>query len=198
VYCFNATFALDSRIRNDRASKDGQIMISVRRIVFSLAGFMILSGSAAIADPPGDPKAVSSPNGEYMDKDGNPTYNISKDGTVDWYTNVGFVQYGANCLSCHGPDGLGSSYAPSLVDALKSLSYADFTATVIQGKKDVSNSSDLVMPSFGENKNIMCYLDPIYIYLRARSTGALGRGRPDKMEKPPAEFDKSVNACFGN
>jgi len=161
-----------------------------------LAGVAMLPNTMAFADPPGDPKAVSNSNGEYQDANGSPTYNIAKDGTVDWYTNVGFVQYGANCLSCHGPDGLGSSYAPSLVDALKSLSYAQFTATVIAGKKDVNNSSDLVMPSFGENKNVMCYIDPIYIYLRARSTGALGRGRPDKMVSPPPEFDKSVNACF--
>jgi methanol metabolism-related c-type cytochrome len=172
-------------------------MNSVSHVVFALAGILMLSSTVAIADPPGDPKAVSNTNGEYMDASGTPTYNIAKDGTVDWYTNVGFVQYGANCLACHGPDGLGSSYAPSLVDALKTLSYADFTATVIQGKKDVNTSNDLVMPSFGENKNVMCYLDPIYIYLRARSTGALGRGRPEKMVSPPPEFEKSINACFG-
>jgi len=149
-----------------------------------------------LADPPGDPKAVSSNNGESVDKDGNPTYDI-KDGTADWYSYVGYEQYGANCLQCHGPDGLGSSYAPSLVDALKNLSYADFTSTVIQGKKNVSASNDLVMPSFGENKNVMCYLDPIYIYLRARSTGALGRDRPEKHAPRPDGFEKATDACFG-
>jgi methanol metabolism-related c-type cytochrome len=166
--------------------------------MISFAGILVLSTSMAFADPPGDPKAVSNTNGESMDASGAPTYNIAKDGTVDWYTNVGFVQYGANCLQCHGPDGLGSSYAPSLVDALKTMSYADFTSVVIQGKKDVNTANDLVMPSFGENKNVMCYLDPIYIYLRARSTGALGRDRPDKVAlPPPPDFDKSIQACFG-
>jgi len=171
-------------------------MTKILRMTCLLAGFLMLPHTMAFADPPGDPKAVSNANGEYQDASGAPTYNIAKDGTVDWYTNVGFVQYGANCLSCHGPDGLGSSYAPSLADALKTLSYADFTATVIAGKKDVNNSSDLVWRRLRENKNVMCYLDPIYIYLRARSTGALGRGRPDKMVTPPPEFDKSVMACF--
>ncbi len=171
-------------------------MLSLSRMTSLIAGCLVLTSTLAVADPPGDPKAVSSTNGEYQDASGTPTYNI-KDGTVDWYTNVGFLQYGANCLQCHGPDGLGSSYAPSLVDALKSINYAQFTATVIQGKKDVSNSSDLVMPSFGENKNVMCYLDPIYIYLRARSTGALGRDRPDKHEDRPKDFEKSIDACFG-
>jgi methanol metabolism-related c-type cytochrome len=171
-------------------------MNSFSRAACLVAGFLTMTSTLAVADPPGDPKAVTSTNGEYQDKAGTPTYNI-KDGTVDWYTNVGAEQYGANCLQCHGPDGLGSSYAPSLVDALKTLSYADFTATVIGGKKDVNSSNDLVMPSFGENKNVMCYLDPIYIYLRARSTGALGRGRPDKHEDRPKEGEKSIDSCFG-
>ncbi len=51
----------------------------------------------------------------------------------------------------------------------RSLDYADVMTIVANGKKDVSESSQLVMPTFGENKNIMCYIDAIYIYLRARS-----------------------------
>ena len=62
----------------------------------------------AYADGSGDPSAVSSQDGKYLDKDGNPTYSI-KDGKVDWYTYVGYVRYAANCLQCHGPDGLGST-----------------------------------------------------------------------------------------
>jgi hypothetical protein len=34
------------------------------------------------------------------------------------------------------------------------------------------------MPAFGTNPNVMCYLDDIYAYLRARSDGVIGRGRP--------------------
>jgi len=171
------------------------------RIALSAASALVLSASIltstpTLADPPSDPKAVSSTDGKYVDKDGNPTYNV-KDGKVDFYSYVGFQQYGANCLQCHGPDGLGSSYAPSLVDALKSLDYSGFTATVIGGKKDVNASSDLVMPAFGENKNVMCYLDAIYTYLRGRSTGAIGRDRPDKHEDRPAGYEKTVDACFG-
>ena len=91
------------------------------------------------ADPPGDPAAVSSEDGKYADKDGNPTYKVDKDGKVDFYSYIGFVRYAANCLQCHGPDGLGSTYAPSLVDSLKTLNYGDFLATVAGGKKDVSD-----------------------------------------------------------
>ena len=83
-------------------------------VLLALAGF-------AYADGSGDPKAVKSEDGKYLDKDGNPTFNVGKDGTVDYYTFAGFVRYSANCLQCHGPDALGSSYAPSLVESLKHL-----------------------------------------------------------------------------
>ena len=40
------------------------------------------------------------------------------------------------------------------------------------------NGNDKVMPTFAENKNVMCYLNDIYVYLRARSQDAIPRGRP--------------------
>ena len=68
----------------------------------------------------------------------------------------------------------GSTYAPALMDSMKHLSYTDFYATVAGGKKAVSSSQNLVMPAQGENKNVMCFIDEIYSYLRARSDGAVG------------------------
>ncbi len=150
----------------------------------------------AHADGSGDPKAVSSTDGKYFDAQGNPTYNI-KDGKADWYSNVGFVRYGANCAQCHGPDGLGSTYAPSLVAALQRLSYADVMLTVASGKKDVNAAQTLVMPALGDNKNVMCAFDSIYIYLRARSNGALDRGRPGDHEPKPDAYTKDLDACMG-
>ena len=132
-----------------------------------------------------------------MDSDGDPTFKIAPDGTVDWYTYAGYVRYGGNCLQCHGPDGLGSTYAPSLVDALKTLNYADFSSIVANGKQDVSTSQQLAMPAFGTNKNVMCYLDPIFVYLRARANGALGRGRPTKHEPKPEVFKNAEDDCMG-
>lgn len=163
---------------------------------WAFAAIVLLTVSFAYADGSGDPKPVTSQDGEYFDKDGTPTFHI-ENGTVDWYTYSGYLRYGANCLSCHGPDGLGSSYAPSLVDALKTLNYGDFLATVAGGKKAVSNSQNLVMPSFGENKNVMCYINPIFVYLRARADGALGRQRPDKHELKPEAFSKAEDQCMG-
>jgi methanol metabolism-related c-type cytochrome len=156
---------------------------------------LIVCAHGARADGAGDPTPVTSTDGQYFDKQGNPTFNI-KDGKVDWYTFIGYRMYGANCLQCHGPDALGSSYAPSLVDSLKTLTTDQVLGTIIGGKRNVSASQDLVMPSFGVNKNVMCYLNPIYVYLRARSDGALNRDRPSDHAEKPADWDKTIDECF--
>jgi methanol metabolism-related c-type cytochrome len=148
------------------------------------------------AEKPDDPAAVSDDNGKYLDKDGNPTFKVKPDGTVDFYTYAGFIRYSANCLQCHGPDGMGSTYAPSLLHSLQSLSYSDFLATVVGGKKDVNAAQTLVMPALGTNKNVMCYIDAIYVYLRARSDQVVGRGRPGKHDPKPATFATSENQCM--
>jgi methanol metabolism-related c-type cytochrome len=175
-------------------------MTSVTKLARNLAIaclFACLTTSFVHAEKPGNPAAVTSQDGKYADKDGSPTYKVDKDGKVDFYSYIGFVRYSANCLQCHGPDGLGSTYAPSLVDALKGIDYGTFLATVAGGKKDVSASQQLVMPSLGENKNVMCYIDAIYIYLRGRSDGAIGRGRPAAHEPKPAAFTTAEDSCMG-
>ena len=69
---------------------------------------VLISIGAALGDGSGDPTAVKNEDGKYFDKDGNPTYNIKPDGTVDWYTYSGFRRYHSECHVCHGPDGMGS------------------------------------------------------------------------------------------
>ncbi len=168
------------------------------RAVPCIAAVLIVSAAApAITDGSGDPTAVKSDDGKWADKDGNPTFKIDPDGTVDWYTYSGFIRYSSECLRCHGPDGVGSTYAPALIDSMKRLSYTDFYGIVAGGKKDVSASQDLVMPAEGENKNVMCYIDAIYVYLRARGDGALDRGRPQKHAPKPDSFSKAEDECMG-
>lgn len=171
--------------------------LSVRNVTCATLALVSLLGvRAALADGQGDPTVASSKDGEYFDADGVPTFKI--DGKkVDYYTFMGFIRYGANCLACHGPDGLGSTYAPSLVNAFQHLDYATFLATVAGGKKAVSSSQQLVMPSLGNNKNVMCYIDGIYVYLRARSDGALGRGRPEDHDPKPEAFKQAEDQCMG-
>lgn len=171
-------------------------MTPVSRALTAICATTFLLINPARADGSGDPTAVASEDGKYVDKDGNPTYKIDTDGKVDFYSYIGFVRYSANCLRCHGPDGMGSSYGPTLVNSLKTLSYLDVITTVANGKKDVSASQDLVMPALGDNKNVMCYLDAIYIYLRGRSNGAIGRGRPEDHEPKPAAFSAAEDLCM--
>ena len=38
------------------------------------------------------------------------------------------------------------------------------------------------MPAFGDNPNVACYMDDLYVYLRARANDAVGRVRPAKHE----------------
>jgi methanol metabolism-related c-type cytochrome len=156
-----------------------------------------LVGGAAIADGTGDPTAVKSVDGKYFDKDGNPTYKIQADGTVDWYTYSGYRRYHSDCHVCHGPDGEGSSYAPALKNSLKRLSYDNFVGIVAGGRKNVNTAQESVMPAFGTNPNVMCYIDDIYVYLRARANDAFGRMRPEKREPKPEAFTKAEDACFG-
>jgi methanol metabolism-related c-type cytochrome len=175
-----------------------EIVQRVLRAAACIGVAVFLSVTAyAITDGSGDPTAVKSDDGKWADKDGNPTFKVEPDGTVDWYTYVGFTRYSSECLRCHGPDGMGSSYAPALVNSLKRLSYTDFYAIVAGGKKDVSASQDLVMPANGNNKNVMCFIDTIYIYLRARDDGAVGRGRPEKHAPKPASYSKAEDECMG-
>ena len=65
------------------------------------------------------------------------------------------------------------------------------------GKKDVSSAQQLVMPANGENKNVMCYIDAIYVYLRARADDAIGRGRPEKHAAKPDAYTKAEDECMG-
>lgn len=164
-----------------------------------LAGASVLVAATvvAIAATPGDPTAVENLDGKRYDADNIPTFFIGDDGTVDWYTFSGFRRYHAECHVCHGPDGLGSSYAPSLTDSVKSMDYYDFFDVVVNGRQHIDSSSQNVMPAFGTNPNVMCYLDDIYIYLRARGQGDLPRGRPAKKEPKSEAFKEAEDACMG-
>jgi mono/diheme cytochrome c family protein len=94
------------------------------------------------------------------------------DGKVDAGTYNGFRRYNAVCSHCHGQDGVGSSFAPSLVNGL--LDIDTFRHVVLDGL--VAGTS--IMKGFANDPNVAPYVGDIYAYLQARNDGALGRGRP--------------------
>ena len=170
------------------------------RIVWLVAAtlMIVVSAGVAFAEDVVDPAAVKSEDGKYLDKEGNPTFKVAADGTVDWYTYSGYRRYHSECHVCHGPDGMGSTYAPALQESLKTMSYADFLGVVASGRKNVSTAQENVMPAFGDNVNVACYMDDLYVYLRARAYDAVGRVRPAKREEKPAAYTQQENACMGN
>src|SRR5262245_26116346 len=125
-------------------------------------------------------------------------YHIADDGTVDWPTFNGYRRYNSVCNTCHGPDGAGSSFGPALAESLKRLSYEQFTEIVVNGKTEVNTAVQKKMPSFGTDPNVMCYLDDIYTYLKARADGVVGRGRPAKKHDKSPEWVEAETACMGN
>jgi len=181
-----------------RTAGEEQFMRRAVRIAAALVLVMAASlNTHAFADGSGDPTAFKQDDGKWSDKNGVPTFKVEPDGTVDWYTYSGFIRYSSECLRCHGPDGMGSSYAPALYQSLQRLSYQEFYAIVAGGKQDVGSGQELVMPAMGLNKNVMCFIDDIFIYLRARANGAIGRGRPEKHAPRPASFTKAEDKCMG-
>ena len=71
-----------------------------------------------------------------------------------------------------------------MADTLKTLDYGTFLSIVAEGRKNVSAGQEKVMPAFGDNKNVYCYLDDIYIYLRSRSRRPAARTATQRM--PPS------------
>lgn len=136
-------------------------------------------------------------DGKYFTEDDIPTFNVADDGTIDWYTFSGFRRYHSECHVCHGPDGEGSTYAPALKKSAVEMDYYDFIDVIVNGRKHVGSSDNSVMPAFGTNKNVMCYVDDIYVYLKARGTDAIPRGRPPKKDKKSDVYRENENACMG-
>ncbi len=142
-------------------------------------------------------------DGKWVLPDGTPTYHIcKKDGNyvVDWATYNGYRRYHSECHVCHGPNALGSTYAPALHDSLQRLTYSDFIGTVASGRVHDEAGTKFVMPAFGDNKNVMCFINDLYAYIKARSSDGLpagqlgGRNRDEK----PEEAKAAEKACLGS
>ncbi|ASY65751.1 Cytochrome c-553I precursor (Cytochrome c553I) (plasmid) [Sinorhizobium sojae CCBAU 05684] len=140
--------------------------------------------------------SVMEEDGKHFDAEGNPTFNI-ENGVVDWYTFSGYRRYHSDCHVCHGPDALGSSYAPALTESMKNIDYGTFLSIVAEGRKSTVGGRESIMPAFGDNKNVYCYLDDLYIYLRARAVGAAPRGRPPKRADKPEAATAYEASCMG-
>ncbi len=160
----------------------------------SAQGESVIAPMVTLADGSKTQKGAKEQDGKWVLPDGTITYHIRSNGGLDWYTYSGFKRYNdvGGCAACHGPSAHGSNYGPELVNALKTMNYARFVDMVAQGHVGKKPKGDFVMPDLGSNKSVMCYIDDIYAYLRARSQGALSAVRPDaKLRDPKPEQAKA-------
>ena len=77
------------------------------------------------------------------------------------------------------------------------MDYYDFVDVITNGRKVDGAGGDSVMPAFGTNANVMCFLDDIYVYLKARGTESVPRGRPAKKEAKPDAAREFERDCMG-
>ncbi|HRO09957.1 c-type cytochrome, methanol metabolism-related [Amaricoccus sp.] len=162
-----------------------------------LAFAMLVAGAAFAQDSSGaNTEAVEDDGVRWFNSDGVPTFKIEADGTVDWPTFSGYRRYHSECHVCHGPDGEGSTYAPALKASAMRLDYYEFIEVVASGRQVVNAADNQVMPAFGTNPNVMCYLDDIWTYLRARGVDAVPRGRPAKRADKSEAYAEAEKACM--
>ena len=156
--------------------------------------FVFCLPAAAVAD---NLAVLYSEDGRYYTEEDIPTFNVAEDGTVDWMTFSGYRRYHAECHVCHGPDGEGSTYAPALKESALEMDYYDFVDVTTNGRQVVNAAENSVMPGFGNNPNVMCFLDDIYVYLKAHGSGAIPRGRPPRKEAKSDVIREDEDACMG-
>lgn len=170
------------------------------RIGFAFANFALLTALLLTTGGSSQDKpAKAEDDGKWAEADGTPTYNIMPDGKVDWYTYSGFRRYHSECHVCHGPEGEGSTYAPGLIESLKRITHQEFIEVVAGGRTITRPDKTSVMPALGDNANVMCYIDDIYVYLKARADGALPRGkRPERGVEKPETAIQNEKTCIGS
>jgi mono/diheme cytochrome c family protein len=107
-------------------------------------------------------------------------YHPAARDTVDVAAYRGWQQYSLQCARCHGEDAQGTSFAPSLVLALKPAGHApsgeEFRRILTEGRPDKG------MPSASKMGLDSAYFDGLYQYLKGRSDGRLHGGRPARRE----------------
>jgi len=96
------------------------LTVSINRWKFVLGKFAAVTLAVAVAGAPrGRTDRAIRPSrhptmASNADNDGNPTYKVSEDGTVDWYTFSGFRRYHSDCHVCHGPMARDRAMRPAL------------------------------------------------------------------------------------
>lgn len=141
-----------------------------------------LLAMTACAAPP--PSPAPGPAGESAagpaPKAGADPYHPAPRDTVEVALYRGWQQYSVHCARCHGEDGQGSSFAPSLLTGMrpggKAGTREEFMDILINGR--TANG----MPTAAKIGIDSLYFDGLYRYLQGRSEGRYHGGRPARQD----------------
>ena len=99
--------------------------------------------------------------------------------TVSATVYQGWKQFELNCARCHGDFGVGTSFAPALVESVKPTGTIPtpelFLQTVCSGRPDKG------MPAWCTLGLEIGTIQQIYSYLSDRASGKVGIGRPAEL-----------------
>lgn len=134
-------------------------------------------------------------------------YDI-RGGKVDVGTFRGWVTYHIACSSCHGKDAMPNGLAPDLLKTIRTMPRQDFATKVLSRYRvnlglteslfsdtlrqsvlagvEPPDSPDEVspaMPAWQTDTVVSGRVLDLYAFLKARSDGALGKGRPAAYRK---------------
>jgi mono/diheme cytochrome c family protein len=135
------------------------------------------------------------------------TYRVV-DGKVDWGTYAGWFTYHLSCHMCHGQDASGTDVAPDLRQSLKTMTPVEFANKVLARYRILVAPADALsddvlresvidevlrqqrgergrveMPAWQNDPGMRPHILDLYAYLKARSDGAIGTGRPKTMDE---------------
>ena len=111
-------------------------------------------------------------------------------GWMDFSTYKGWRAYHAECHVCHGPDVMGSTYAPSLMKSVQNgMTWDAFFEVIMNGRGEAEGAAKgNVMPAFGANPNVADDVEAMFRYVKARADGKIRRGvRLPKLAKVKEE-----------
>lgn len=130
--------------------------------------------------------AVDTPRIEFVGDA--PTYGVvcpegatdAKQCQVDALTYTGWRTYKIECQQCHGGGGMGSTFAPNLMDRINNagVDYGRFLYVIDNGYTGQMG----VMPGMMKNSRVQKSKGAIFAYLQARADGMIPIGRPPKPE----------------
>lgn len=104
------------------------------------------------------------------------SYHVVPRDTVSPIVYEGWKQFALNCARCHGDFGVGTSFAPALIESVKSTGTIPtqelFIQTVCAGRADKG------MPAWCTLGLDIAVMQTMHAYLIERASGRLGLGRP--------------------